>query len=346
MFRIREATVDDNEALLQLEAESPQGTGIALIIDRDDYFYRSRLHDRSKIMIAEEEEKLVGVMAFAIKDIFLEGEVGRAAYFYDLRGEASYRRSMKRGLFRLWKAVAAEIEEGGGEFIYGHVKADNYASLSVSTKMGAYVAASFDILSLPSLRGRVFELDPHLENLEEEVARIEDAIGERCMRPPSLLDAYARGAELGYLKGILRLKAGGSSAQVSAWDITSIYTSRVLHMPISLRLLGGFLNPLSRLVPVPRVPVVGEQIKYMQLFDPICHGPRGHALLKQLLQQIRRNAYQSGIDILTLFVYRDDPLASAPHFLPDKRLHYHTLVRPLSSSRLPEPPLYLDIRDI
>jgi hypothetical protein len=346
MLRIREATADDNEALLRLEAESPQGTGISILIDRDDYFYRSRLHDRSKVMIAEEEGKLVGVMAFAIKDIFLEGDVGRAAYFYDLRGEASYRRSMKRGLFRLWKAVAAEIEEGGGEFIYGHVKADNYASLSVSTKMGAQVAASFDILSLPSVRGRVFELDRHLVNLEKEVAQIEEAVGERCMRPPSLLDAYTRGAELGYLKGIFRLKAGGSSAQVSAWDISSIYRGRVLHMPLGLRLLGGVLNPLARLVPAPRVPVAGEHIKYMQLFDPICRGPRGHALLKQLLQQIRRNAYQSGIDILTLFVYRDDPLASVPRFFPEKLLHYHTLVRPLSSSRLPEPPLYLDIRDI
>jgi len=346
MIDIREATSSDNEALLRLEAESPQGTGISILIDREDYFYRSRLHERSKILIAEEKGRLVGVMAFAIKDVFLEGAVERVAYFYDLRGEASYRRSMKRGLFRLWKAVAAEIEEAGAEFIYGHVKADNYDSLSVSTKMGAQVVASFDILSLPSLRGRAFELDRHLENLEEEVARIEEAVGERCMRPPNLVVPYARGAELGYLKGIFRLKAGSSSAQVSAWDLSEIYRGQVLHMPIGLRLLGGVLNPLSRLVPVPRVPVVGERIAYMQLFDPICRGPRGHILLKQLLQQIRRNAYRAEIDILTLFVYRDDPLASPPRFFPEKVLHYHTLVRPLSSSRLPEPPLYLDIRDI
>jgi hypothetical protein len=126
MLRIREATLDDNTALLRLEAESPQGTGISILIDRDDYFYRSRLHDRSKVMIAEEEGKLVGVMAFALKEVLLEGGIERVAYFYDLRGKASYRRSMKRGLFRLWKTVVGEIESQGGEFIYGHVKADNY----------------------------------------------------------------------------------------------------------------------------------------------------------------------------------------------------------------------------
>jgi len=183
MFHIRQATHADNEALLRLEAESPQGTGIAILIDRQDYFYRSRLHDRSKILIAEEKGNLVGVMAFAIKEVFLDGTLERVAYFYDLRGEASYRRSMKRGLFRLWKAVVAEIEESGAQFIYGHVKADNYASLSVSTKMGAQPAASFDILTLPSLRGRAPELDPHLDDLETEVDHIETSVGIRSMRP-------------------------------------------------------------------------------------------------------------------------------------------------------------------
>lgn len=346
MFRIREATPADNDALLRLEAESPQGTGISIIIDRDDYFYRSRLHDQSKIMIAEENEKLVGVMAFAIKDVLLNRAVERVAYFYDMRGEASYRRSMKRGLFRLLRAVLAEIEEAGAQFLYGHVKADNYASLSVSTKMGAQVVTSFDILSLPNLRGKPVELDPHLECLEEEVGRIEELVGERSMRPPRLLDAYSRGAELGYLKGIFRLTEGDSFAQVSAWDLSSIYRGRVLHMPLGLRGLGALLNPLTRLVPVPRVPVVGERIAYLQLFDPICQGPRGKSILKKLLQQIRRTAYQEGLDILTLFAYRDDPLSSLPRFFPEKVLHYHTMVYPISSERLPTPPLYLDIRDI
>ena len=49
----------------------------------------------------------------SVKEALLDGGIERVAYFYDLRGEASYRRSMKRGLFRLWKAVVEEIEEGG-----------------------------------------------------------------------------------------------------------------------------------------------------------------------------------------------------------------------------------------
>jgi hypothetical protein len=346
MLTIREATPDDNENLLRLEAESPQGTGIAILIDRDDYFYRSRVHDHVRVLVAEEAEKLVGVMAYAIKDVYLDGVIDRVAYFYDLRGEAAYRRSMKRGLLRLWKAVLAEMEADGAALIYGHVKADNYASLNVTTRMNARIVSSFDILSLPSLAGRSADLDPHLATLDREVARIESLVGRRSMRPVELSVPYRRGAELGFLQGIYRLEDGDSSAQVSAWDLSAIYRGRVVRMPVSLRLLGAFLNPLSRHLSVPRVPRVGEPVTYLQLFDPICQGERGGALLKQLLQLIRRDAHANGIDVLLLFLFRDDPLATLPRFFPQKVLRYHMLVRPLRAEQAPTPPLYLDIRDL
>ena len=223
MFRIREATPADNEALLGLEAESPQGTGISILIDREDYFYRSRLHDRAKVLIAEEKGKLVGIMAFAIKDVLLDGQEDRAAYFFDLRGEATYRRSMKRGLFRLWKAVLAELEAADAAFIYGHVKADNNDSMNISTKMGAQVAASFDILSLPTLPGQATPLDNHLDRLDDEVEHLKELVKDRSLRPMVFDDAYKRGAELGYLRGIFRLEDEGSAAQLSVWDLSSIY---------------------------------------------------------------------------------------------------------------------------
>ena len=346
MFRIREATREDNDALLQHEAQSPQGTGISIVIDRDDYFYRSQMHENSRVLIAEEDEKLVGVMAYAIKDILIEGEKEKAAYFYDLRGEASYRRSMKRGLLRLWRTALEGMEEAGASFIYGHVKADNHDSMSISTKVGANPISSFDILALPSLRGPAPDLDPHLDTLDEEVELISSFVGARNLKPCDFHAPYTRGAELGYLRGIFRIEQGNSMAQLSAWDLSSIYKGRVLRMPLSLRALGLVLNPLSMILPVPRLFRLGEQITYLQLFDPICHGPKGMKLLKDLIQQLRRVAYADGITILTLFVYTDDPIAGLPRFFPQEVLHYNTMAIPLGKTELPKRPFYLDIRDI
>lgn len=346
MFCIREATREDNDALLHLESQSPQGTGISILIDRDDYFYRSQLHDNSTVLIAEEHDKLVGIMAYAIKDIMIDGRPERAAYFYDLRGEATYRRSMKRGLFRLWRTALEGMEEAGASFIYGHVKADNNDSMNVSTKVGAQPIATFDILSLPSLQGQLPNLDPHLDSLEDELEKLSARIGTRNLKPIDFNSAYVRGAELGYLRGIFRIDKGTSMAQVSAWDLSSIYRGRVLRMPWSLRALAGVLNPLSTAIPVPRIPRVGEKMTYLQLFDPVCSGSKGVKLLKELIQQLRRVAYADGIDIVTLFAYTDDPLSSLPRFFPEKVLHYNTMMRPLCAAELPEKPFYLDIRDI
>ena len=346
MFRIREATRGDNDALLQLEAVSPQGAGISIVIDRDDYFYRSQLHENSKVLIAEEGDKLVGIMAYAIKEVLIEGERERVAYFYDLRGEASYRRSMKRGLLRLWRTALQGMEEAGASFLYGQVKTDNDDSMNISTKVGARPISSFDILSLPSLRGQAPDLDPHLDTLDEEVERLSSFVGARNLKPCDFHAPYARGAELGYLRGIFRIERGDSMAQVSAWDLTNIYRGRVLRMPLSLRMLAGVLNPLSTILPVPRIPRAGDQVKYLQLFDPVCRGKKGIKLLRDLIQQLQRVAYSDGIDILTLFVYTDDPLARLPRFFPEKVLHYKTMARPLCGTELPKPPLYLDIRDI
>jgi len=345
MFRIRAAVEEDNNALLALEAASPQGTGIAVNIDRDTYFYRSRLFDEGRVLIGEEDGRLIGVMAYALKDVYIAGELTRAAYFYDLRGEADYRRSMKRGLFRMWKALQEEVRAAGAEFLYGHVKADNVDSMRVSIKSGAQAAAGSSILTLPTLAGGGRSEPPACLEPEAGARRVEEAVGERDMRPARLTDIYSRGAEMGYLKGVYRLHEGRSSAQITVWDTSSIYRGLVYRMPLWLHVLGGVLNPLARRFPLPRIPTVGQRIAYWQLFDALSDGPKGEALLKRLIQWVRHEGHDQGIDITMLFHYNDDPAVSIPRFVPSKRLGYRTMVKPYGEA-FPSTPLYLDIRDV
>jgi len=345
MFRIREASEADNDALLRLESASPQGTGVSVNVDRDTYFYRSGLFDSAKVLIGEEDGRLVGIMAYALKDLFVAGEVVRAAYFYDLRGDASYRRSMKRGLFRMWKRVEAEVQEAGAEFLYGHVKADNEDSLRVGTKSGTQIAASSCILTLPTLASRGPQLEPERVDAATAAQLVEEAVGSRDMRPAELRRIYERGSQLGYLHGTYRVKSGASGAQISVWDTSSIFRGRVLRMPLWMKLLGGVLNPLAQRLPVPRIPTVGQRITYWQLFDPLCHGPKGKKLLRQLIQWIRHLGFARGIEITMLFYYDPDPAFRLPTFVPSKTLGYRTMVKPYGDV-FPKPPLYLDIRDV
>jgi hypothetical protein len=345
MFRIREATEADNDALLRLEAASPQGTGITVNIDRDTYFYRPGLFDEGKILVGEEDGHLMGVMAYALKDVLLEGEATRVAYFYDLRGDASYRRSMKRGLFRMWKTIQSEVQDAGVQILYGHVKADNEDSMRVSTKGGARPAARSCILTLPTLSGRPPSVEPLQIEIPEAVATLEDAVGARDMRPASLSTVYEKGAAGGYLSAIYRLEEGRSRAQISVWDTTSIYRGKVLRMPFWLHALGAVFNPLARRLPVPRIPTVGQQITYWQLFDALSEGPHGKRTLKRLIQWLRYEGYRQGIDIVMHFYYDPDPSFEVPRFVPSKTMGYRTMAVPYGDV-FPRPPLYLDIRDV
>jgi len=345
MVKIREATQADNDALLHLEASSPQGTGLRILIDRDTYFYRPSLFDHGHVMIAEENEKVVGIMAFAVKDMLVAGEPIKAAYIYDFRGEAGYRRSMKRGLYRLWKEVEARILDAGSAFLYGHIKADNDDSMRIALKMNAEPAGDYEILTLPSPQ-RTASL-PGVRRIDwtEGIERIDRLIGPRDMRPLRLEDAYRRGEELGYLRGVYRMEHSRSSAQISVWDTSSIYRGRVIRMPGSLKALRLLVNPLGKVLPLPHIPGEQEKLTYWHLFDPLCEGPNGKLLLKRIVNQIRFEAAREKIGILTLFYDKEDPFARIPRFVPCTRLTYRTIVKRYSGD-LPKPPLHIDIRDI
>lgn len=343
MVRIREATPEDEPELRRLEAASPQGTGSRLALERATFFYRSDLYPRARVLLAEEGERAVGVLAFAPKEVLVGGEPATAVYVYDLRSDPAYRRSMKRGLWELWSAVEGEARAAGAAFLYGHVKGDNAHALRVFTKGGGEVAGEFRIVTLPTRPGRV-QLSP-LEDPSPAVSALEEALGPRDLRPPRLLEAYARGAELGYLRGVFRLERGRSFAQASVWDCSHIFQERVLTMPLEYRALGRVLNPLARLLPLPRVPVPGQALRFWHVFDVWVGGRSGQQLLGRILGDLSHRARAHGVDLLALFRGGGDPLVRLPPILLKETLVYRTLVRDLGG-RGPTPPLYLDIRDL
>jgi len=327
-----------------MESASPQGDSTQILLERKTYFYRSSLFDYAKILLAEEDGRLVGTMSYAIKDVWLGGNVCPVAFAYDLRSDPTYRRSMKRGLFRLWQNLQWDAQEHGAPLHYMNVKEDNHDSLRVMYKGGAQRVGTFGVCTLPSLPRGYTAPSPCSDPLEG-AARVEELVGQRDMRPTSLVDCYRRGLELGYLKGVYRLERGRSLAQVSVWDLSELYRGRALRIPVPLRAVAGVINPVSKVLPVPRLPTVGQPVHYWHCFDAYTSGRRGSSLMRQLLQGLRCLAAAQGIDILALFYYLDEPLLDRPRFLLQKTMNYHTLAI-TRTGEFPQPPLYLDIRDL
>jgi len=75
---IRQATLEENSQLQQLQAKCPQGrTIIVSIVNRPDFLVRAKAYRFSKIFIASEDNRIVGSAPCAIRNGMINGTLQR-----------------------------------------------------------------------------------------------------------------------------------------------------------------------------------------------------------------------------------------------------------------------------
>lgn len=94
MHRIREATPKDNDALLELERNSPLDLGDRILaFERaPNYFAHQELQEHTRVLVAEDDGRLVGVVAGAWHDVLIGGQRRRLLYIHQGRVLPEYRR--------------------------------------------------------------------------------------------------------------------------------------------------------------------------------------------------------------------------------------------------------------
>jgi hypothetical protein len=80
---VRTAAPEDNPRLVELERSSPQGTKLQIYSERKDHFFRSTLYGNQHTLVAVDNlaDRLIGVTAGTLKEVFLAGRATRAAFF-------------------------------------------------------------------------------------------------------------------------------------------------------------------------------------------------------------------------------------------------------------------------
>lgn len=72
MIKIREANEEDNGVLIELERKCPMGINLVLSHDSSpDYFARSRPFKDWHVLVATENNRIVGSVVYAIRDTML-----------------------------------------------------------------------------------------------------------------------------------------------------------------------------------------------------------------------------------------------------------------------------------
>ena len=315
---IRPASEADNSALIDLERVCPQGTHLRMHSEREDYFLRARLYGEAHTLVAEDQDRgiIYGVLAAAMKNLSIAGEIHPAAFFYDLRVHPDYRNSAKgRRVLTAWKMMEDWAAHRGAHLIYGLIKKDNAPmTVMVDGRMGYGFAGGMMIRSRAVFRrARLREVPEEVSPDDPRLVAATRARGEhRDFFPREFRDSLlTEPMRASGLFSFHRLSRGSSWAGIGLFRSCRVQRTRVLGIPPAYRLLGPLFSAIQPLVPLPRIPREGGSIGYCHLFHHHAEGPDGLRLWNELVGHANNIALDEGAGLLTAAF---DPLDSGDEF--------------------------------
>jgi len=310
---VRSATEADNPALIRLERLCPQGTRLRMYSEREDYFFRARMYGDTRMLVAEDRARgrLFGVLAAAMKDLYIGGVVRPAAFFFDLRVHPDYRVSVRgRHILVAWKAMERWAEERGAHLIYGLMKHDNAAMTAlVDRRLGYRFAGGMTVQSRPVFRRvRVHEApdeippdDPRL------VERTWAEYGDRDFFPEAFRDRLlSPEMRASGLFSFFQLRRGPSWASIGLFRASRVIRTRVTAIPWAYKLLQPVFSAFEPLLPLPRIPREGGSIGYCHVFNHLAEGLEGIRLWRALIAHANNLALDEGATLLTSAFDPDD----------------------------------------
>lgn len=151
---VRRATSADHPALMALEGSAPQA-GAALIQARRNFFARTDAYLQSRVLVAEHEKRVIGVLCVSLTTVRVAGEPCSAGYICNVRVEPGLQ---ARGLGPVMMRTATRwLEEEGASYVTGLIKTSNTPSMKMVTALGWETLGRFDYLVLDLER---FEPNP------------------------------------------------------------------------------------------------------------------------------------------------------------------------------------------
>jgi ribosomal protein S18 acetylase RimI-like enzyme len=219
LVTIRMATPADDDALQALEGAAPD-TGARLIQARRNFFSRLAAYDRTRVLVAEQEQRVVGVLCLALTPVRVAGQPCPAGYMFNIRVAPG---QQTRGVgTRLMNAGAEWLGGEGCRYATGLIGVSNDASMRMVGALGWEAVGRFDYLILDLTR---FEPDPAVR------IRKVDALGDPAHAAwrfgevslhhfvprylvSELFTPYPKGPYMGSLTAF----GPGGSAWVSLWD--------------------------------------------------------------------------------------------------------------------------------
>ena len=343
-MKIREATPDDNDELIQLQTKCPQGTTlIASTVNTPDFFARAKAYEIYKVYVAIDNNRIVGSGACAFRDVTLGGSIRRVAHTFQHFVHPEYRR---RGVAsQIHNSIEDYITQQGAVLSYGYILEENipsmgfferqgwkrhhiltmrgipvFTEMSIESKAGIRLISSDDLNAVSELINKTWEGYELYEPVSAET------FAEQVNRTP----AYS-------FDNIFVLEDHGEIlACLGFWDWSQVMQITVESLSFKMQVIGLILQFTNLFRPMPRRLKPGDILKQMVL-TPIAY--KHPELLIVLIRYVNNQALVRGIEQIFLILEREHPLLGSTkgfiHIDNAMHLYYKPLQQNVSLSNNP-----------
>ncbi len=349
-MRVREATAKDNDQLLALQITSPMGKDLVIQLDGSpDFFNRSRGYENWHVLVAEDEDKLLGAACYAVQEKTLGGEIHSMAYEYGFMVDPSARR------MGVATTLQKSIEERNLDVDYFHlnITEDNVPSHSFFTRMGFKPIRSCAPYMLMAYKKHVVDQYKIRPVRAGDIPVVVELINETYSGydfftpyTPESFKAFVDRLPFLNLEDVYLYDHDTIKAVAGFWDYDKVMKFKMLGFNTRWRLMRMMTNFLGKFMDMPRMPGIGEDMTNGYL-TPL--GFRDPVAGEQLIAHILNVAYEKGVSMVSL------PLDTESHVkeIFSKFRHgegsFTWYIKPNGERQMPvlsNKPLFVDVIDV
>lgn len=332
-IQIREASSEDNLALIELTQQSPMQGIISLRIDRNpDFFGLLGLRGANTVFVATQNDQIIGSFSDSIKKVWLNGKESTVHYLADLKILPAFRGGS--AAVKLVKAMNAYLNDQEGDICYCTISKGNDKVLPLF--QGRLGIPAFESLGEFS----VYQILPTARKQKKHPNyTFSDTISDQISLP-SFYNAIFQAYQLAPLieaesllktSSLIALHKGEIIAAISLADVHPFKQYVVIDMSLGLKILVGISKILNRLFGLMRLPSIGEPIQTLHVRYFGCK--KGHAVaLQQLLQQARNIARAQGFHFLSIGIHHKDGHTNLCKGMPKITFTSQALITSLQSN--------------
>jgi len=310
---IREASADDNSALIELQAKCPQGTTIIVsTVNKPDFFARAKVYENYNVFVGCENNKIIASSACGLRNAIINNKVEKVGYEFQAFVDPDYRG--KRYAGQLQQTREEYLKKQGAVLSYGFIMEGNKPSMRYIERRGfkrhrtvvmpsIAVFKEMDINHKGNIRSISNEDLPAvadlLNNTWQEYEFYEPMTGEELDKVIKRIPGYN-------INNIFILEEGREiKACLGFLDWSKVTEVIVQTFSLKMKVIISILNLLRVIIPLPAPPKRGSLLKQIVL-TPI--GFKDIRALTALLKYINNMAYSEGIQQIFFVCERGHPM--------------------------------------